>query len=638
MIAKRIAWLASACIAAAGLFWWLQPPKLIPALDPTRTPQEVLSVPRSGESEVGGQASRIEIRSQAPVSVEGTASILDPRGRLLLGVFGTLEGRVWTSEGLEIKPFSIPVVDGRWTLDAIPGSEWHWLRAVVGSSVFRIECPTQIVPTEGRVDLILKRTEGPKLTIVDAQTGQSLDGLEVHLAHTLSDSAGIAPPAGSEPLPGLHSSPCTLPSGEGTDIFWIGKSGYAWARIAIVYTKAADRCVPLHRPASLELHLVDLPAQQPSEVLIRQFPAFADSSDANESSVVARLSANCASGSPWLRVELPEGDWDAQVVSAAASGYGSAPVAFSTRHGESQRIRLNCAALNVAEAPKIQLELFQDPDAPAVEYAYLLSEDLFLGKREVHLAVLAPQPNSLRASFRGVRPGRYFVVCLPMQSKDTVIVGPGALVQPSSIHVPAAVERDLVLGEGIPVIQQVLFAAADSGRFVPAILDSGGRRARVRSAAMEIDLLIYGVGSSIPEEHRVVVTDDGEPARVDGSPLPRIRVRIRHGEGLIPLRASWWRRVVFEPVDGSGRVLGCSVQTQGAALDGYEAEYLLSSGGRYRVLPPACELDFEPSSCLVECAPGSSVELEWTARPRGCATPPKWGPPKWGPPKWGPPK
>gem|GEM_PF-3562637 len=616
MIAKRLAWL----LLAFGLLWWSLPSAVTPVLERPSNPPEASSVPSSLEGELSGGAIRTAIRSRDAVSVHGTASILDPRGRLHSGVFGALEGRIRAAEGMETRSFSIPVDDGRWKLDAIPGSEWQWLRAVVGSSVFRIECPTRMVPTQGRVDLILKPAEGPKLTIVDAQTGQSLDGLEVHLAHTLSDSAGIAPPAGSEPLPGLHSSPCTLPSGEGTAVFWIGKPGYAWARIAVVYAMAGDRCVPLHRPASVELQLADLPALQPSEVILRQRPALAGASLSDDPSVVARRSANCASASPWLRWELPEGDWEAQLVSAGASRYASAPVAFSTRHGESQRIRLNCAALAVATDPQIELELFQDPDTPAVESAYLLSEELVLGKREVHPAELSPQSNRLRASFGGVRPGRYFLVCLPMQSKETVIVGPGALVQPASIHVPAAVERELVFGDGIPVIQQVLFAAADGGRFVPAILDSGGRRARVRSAALEIDLLIYGVGSSIPQEHRVLVADDGEPARVDGSPLTSIRVRIRHGEGLIPLRASWWRRVVFEPVDGSGRVLGCSVQTQGAALDGYEAEYLLSSGGRYRVLPPACELDLEPSSCLVECAPGASVELEWTAKPRGCAT------------------
>ncbi len=189
-------------------------------------------------------------RSAAPgeFEISGSVRIASPNGP----VGEHLEGSLTYAFELESQPgvaretHTTQVSESSWRIVARDGATLHWRSALVGGRRYSIEPASTVIAGDEPVRLLLHPPRALQLRVVDAQTGEQLDGLELQRAKSGISEVRVPPDAKTVPLGEGLASPITLAPLDGVEVLWVRRAGYAWSRAVVDHREDVDRCVALH--------------------------------------------------------------------------------------------------------------------------------------------------------------------------------------------------------------------------------------------------------------------------------------------------------------------------------------------------------------------------------------------------------
>jgi hypothetical protein len=499
----------------------------------------------------------------------------------------------------------------------------------------RLRLSPESVPASSKcpVELLAEYAPGPRLHIVDAESGEPLSNIELYTGaansrdiETYAERSGGTVKLGE----GLQSPVATPAATMRHLLIWARSPGYAWGSIAIDSDSRTDACLPLQRATFANIQLQDLESGSSYRLSILFDDGPSSAVSPLRAEVAATVHGTFSPRNPPLRFELPPGDWVTELVSLGRPGGGAVshvtkPQSFSTSAAQEVLVRVPVV---IAERPRdlqVVLKVEVEGDASSVRDAYLQPK---LTPPESRLASVL-QGNLARPSeaaankfdvrFDAVPAGAYVLSILPggwthdvMVSDDGVSPDSFRLTQPDRV----ALEISYPAGWSYGPPKAVMHTPANYGIYTPHTVELGSDGVRLTTAAHELGLLLW-FKDGIAIETKAAVSADRTLAKGRIEPFGVLRVRLRDGTRAVCMRASWWDRVQFSDDAGEVPILLSMRDAVSQGDYGEGARFMLARPGALRVtLPKLPGYPMQPpAQVVVTPANLATLEIELSGSP-----------------------
>jgi hypothetical protein len=603
-------------------------------------------------------------RSATPSEFEvfGSVRIASPNGP----VGEHLQGTLTYSFGLDSQPdvagetHTTQVVESSWRIVARDGATLHWRSALIDGRRYSVEpavvrCESNSSRASGApsapeardkllwrrttagnepVPLLLHPPRALKLHVVDAQTGEQLDGIELQRVNSGISDVRVPPDAKAVQLGEGLTSPLTLTPVNGVEVLWVRRAGYAWSHVVVEQRENVDRCVALHAVCEARVR-IDGPLP-PGDALVVIDYFDGEPSDASRARPPERAlvhSVRTDQLPAWATFELPPGRWRTWVESYGTTLDDGMRAAFETRPGAVTNIVLEGRRIETPREPStlestvsFEVELLSEDRSALGSWAFLLPGPLPIDPLwDLHLSagLATPShedPTRLVIAFQDVAAGSYdFVLAKTQWSTPLSVTADGPA--PKAIRVPALKPAsfafyDAFSGELLK-LRSVLWSATDFGS-QHAVADRlpGGAAWRVDSHADEFDFVLYAASSTAPLEVTARVATRSEVTRVDLDPGASLTVALRDATASVFARHGWWQSI--EILDEHGARVKVAPSVEAAVPFARQAEYHLPRAGRFTVRLPPLNSHHDAPPQVVELASGAVQRLEFQLTALGC--------------------
>lgn len=449
------------------------------------------------------------------------------------------------------------------------------------------------------ITLVAEYVPGPRLHIVDAQSGEPLSNLEV-LASTYEsrDIPTYASPTGGAQRIGQELvSPIATPLALTPFLLvWARSPGYAWGNIAIDVNSDVDACLALQPVARARIQLEGIAPGQfyrlrvlfddgPSSVAAPRHPE-----------VAATMHGIYWPAIPPLSVELPPGDWIADVETPlGVVTRGTEAHRFSTSPSQDVFVRIPIVSADSRARVKGSIRVAVDGDPQFVSEAYLKpkSRPSALHGSSVISGTVSPstagQPNLIDVVFDDVPADEYVLSLMPGGWKhDVALSSSGAtpdflhLPRPDSINLTIRYPADWSYGRPVAVMHKPV----DHGIYTNKGVDIHPDGVSVVTVADRLELLLYFKDVDVPLPANATVSEDRTTASGELESFGILSLSLRDGSRVVCMRASWWDRVRFSNDAGDVAILLTKRTPTGQGDYVAGARYLLSQAGPLKVMLP----------------------------------------------------
>jgi len=583
-------------------------------------------------------AAKLPTRSAAlsELHVEGTVRIASPIGPLGEYMQGSLTYSfgVDSEEGASRDTHVVSIAESAWRLAAREGATVHWRSAWIDGKRFSIRPSCTVVAGSQPVRLLLHPPQAIQLHVVDAQTGEQLDGLEVYRGEANILNCCTAPALRAVQFGEGLASPIALTPLHGVEVVWVRRAGYAWSHVVVDQRENVDRCVALHAVCEARVR-IDGPLP-PGETLVVIEYFDGEPSDASRARPPERALVHSVRTDPlpaWVTFELPPGRWRARVESDEATFDGGVHAAFETLPGAVTNVVLESRRLETPREPStlestvsFEVELLSDDRSALGSFAFLLPGPLPIDPLwDLHpsAGLATPShgdPTRLVIAFQDVAPGSYdFVLATTQWSTPLIVTADGPA--PKALRVPALKPAsfafyDAFSGELLK-LHSVLWSATDFGsQHASADRLPGGAAWRVDSHADEFNFVLYAAGSTAPIEVSARVATRADITRVDLEPGASLTVALRDANARVFARHAWWQAI--EIVDERGLRVKVAPSVEDSAPFARQAEFRVPRAGRFTVRLPPLNSHHDAPPQVVELASGAVQRLEFQLTALGC--------------------
>ncbi|MBL8802727.1 MAG: hypothetical protein JNN27_12065 [Planctomycetes bacterium] len=602
------------------------------------------------------------IAAASELEVFGSVRIASPNGPV--GEY--LQGSLTYSFGLESQPevagetHTTQVVDSSWRIVAPDGVTLHWRSALIDGRRYSVEpavvrCQSNLSRASGApgapqardkllwhrttdgnepVPLLLHPPRALKLHVVDAQTGEQLDGLELLRANSAISDVSVPPDAKAVQLGEGLTSPLTLTPVNGVEVLWVRRAGYAWSHVVVDHREDVDRCVALQAACQARVRLDGPLPPGDALVVIEYFDGEpSDPARARSPGRALARTVHTKQLPAWVTFELPPGRWKARLGSDGATLDDGGGASFETLPGavtdvvlDGRRSETPREPSTLASAVSFEIELLSEDLAALGEFAHLVSDPPSADPRSrIGAAFVEARPNAANGpcvvvGFDAVAPGAYRLVLAKTQWSTQLFVNTDGAA-PKVIRVPAVVPSSFAFHDsltGKPVeINSVHWSATGLG--APPSLATrlpGVSAWRVDSHADEFDFILFVAGRTAPLEVTARVAARSEVTRVDLDPGASLTVALRDASAGVFARHAWWQAI--EILDENGVLVKVAPSVEAAVPFARQAEFHVPRAGRYTVRLPALNSHHAAPPQVVELASGAVQRLEFQLTALGC--------------------
>jgi len=583
-------------------------------------------------------AAELPTRSAAPseFDVFGSVRIATPNGP----VGEHLEGTLTYSFGLESQPdvagetHTTPIAESSWRIVAHDGATLHWRSALIDGRRYSVEPASTVVTAGEPVRLLLHPPRALKLHVVDAQTGEQLDGIELHRAKGTTSAVYAAPQENAVLLGAGLASPITLTPAVGVELLLVRRAGYAWSHAVVDHREDVDRCVALHAVCEARVRLDGPLPPGDALVLIEYFDG--EPSDENRTmppQQALRRTVRTQQLPAWVTFELPPGRWRARLGSEGDTRYDGVHAFFETLPGAATNVVLDGRNIETPREPSapepsvsFEVELLSEDLSALGEFAHLVSDPPSAGPRaRIQSVFVAARPNAangpcVEVGFDDVAPGSYRLVLAKTQWSAPLFVTADG-VAPKVLHVPAVVPasfafHDSTTGKPIEINSLQWFATGLGASPAPAVRLPGGNVWRVDGHADEFDFILFVAGRRAPLEVTARVATRSEVTHVGIELGASLIVALRDASAGVFARHVWWQAV--EIVDERGVRVKVAPSVEASVPFARQAEFHLPHAGRFTVRLPSLTSHHDAPQQVVELASGAMQRLEFQLTALGC--------------------
>jgi hypothetical protein len=498
---------------------------------------------------------------------------------------------------------------------------------------FRLRPDSVPASSKCPVELVAEYAPGPRLHIVDAESGEPLSNIALYGGtynsreiETYAERSGGMVKLGE----GLQSPVATPAATMPYLLIWARSPGYAWGSIAIDSDSQTDACLPLHRATFANIQLQDLEpgSAYRLRILFDDGPSSAASPLRGE--VAAAMHGTFWPRNPPLRFELPPGDWVTELVSLERPGGGAVshvtkPQSFSTSAAQEVLVRVPVVTAERPQDLRVALKVEVEGDTNSVRDAYLQPKSTLPASRlaSVLRGNLArpseAEANKFDVTFEAVPAGPYVLSLLPGGwTHDVTVSGEGVTPDFFQLKEPDRVALELSYpagwSYGPPV--SVVHTPANYGIYTPHTVELGPEGVWLKTAAHELGLLLW-FKDGIAIETKATVSADRTVATGQIEPFGVLRLRLRDGPRAVCMRASWWDRVQFSDDAGEVPILLSMRDTVSQGDYAVGARFMLARAGSLRVtLPKLPGYPTQPAAQVVlSPANLATLEIELTGSP-----------------------
>ena len=265
----RAALLTALLVVVAASFWWRasarrgapREPGPFASHGPAESDSPLVSGPALavGERAAAASPERI-VEGSITLEIPAAPPVLDAAGRLRVAGLDAAGGELWTRD--------VPVAAGRFRLAVEPCAELVFGEAELAGRAARLVPERVSGETAGPLALTARWRRGQWLHVIDAETGQHLNGVQI-VRRQRWPEAMLAHPGDLEATESVLRagvSPLWFATdvGEDRDLWlesvWVGATDHAWASVDLDHEPLRPLVVRLERSAVLEVSCLAAPA------------------------------------------------------------------------------------------------------------------------------------------------------------------------------------------------------------------------------------------------------------------------------------------------------------------------------------------------------------------------------------------